>query len=105
MSGKPVLPCPPWCTTSHEAEKTEPPGHVTVRAMADGDTYVALCQIEGSDLNIHVTNHQIGQGSKSLLVAPHHAPDVAGLFERLGHEDIAVAITELALLASGGGTP
>jgi hypothetical protein len=67
--------------------------------MADGDTWVALNQ-SGDDgkLRILVSNHQLGKGSESVIFDLTEGPHAAGLLGRLGHEDIAAAITELAAL-------
>jgi hypothetical protein len=90
--------CPSWCTRKHDTPGLPASSHSTVREMADGDTWVALNQATDGKLRILVSNHQISKGSESLIFDLTEAPHAAGLLGRLGHEDIAAAITELAAL-------
>jgi hypothetical protein len=93
--------CPSWCTRNHR------PGDatgncITTRQMVGHETWVSLTRTAAGDLlMIHNT-----QDGKELLAVTvdldlNGDRDMAELLARLGHEDIAAAIRELAALAKG----
>ena len=93
--------CTSWCTRNHR------PGDdngncVTVRTMADHDTWVSLTRTTVGDL-LRVHSSPDGRELIAVTVGLDLNQDrgMAELLARLGHEDIAAAIRELAALAKG----
>ena len=95
--------CPSWCTRSHETGDV----HLTVRQTLGAETWVSLTRTVIGDL---LRIHNVQDGKDVVAVAVdldlNGDRDMAELLTRLGHEDIAAAIRELAALAKGetGGT-
>jgi hypothetical protein len=95
---QPALPCPSWCRGNHAPA----PGavHVTIREFAP--FWVSLSRsTTGDQIRVHAQKQ--GSDVASLAIYPElgDADDVAEVLARLGHEDIAAAIRELAALAKG----
>ena len=93
--------CPSRCSRRHISGDGN--GNcVTVRTMADHDTWVSLTRTAVGDL---LRVHSAPDGRELIAVTVdldlNADQDTAELLARLGHEDIAVAIRELAALAKG----
>jgi hypothetical protein len=97
--------CASWCNRNHRPEDAD--GNcVTVRTMADHDTWVSLTRTVVGDL-LRVHSAPAGRELIAVTVGMdlNEDRDMAELLARLGHEDIAAAIRELAALAKEGGAP
>ena len=90
--------CPSWRTHSHETGEV----HVTVRQTPGAETWVSLTRTVIGDL-LRIHNLQDGKDVVAVTVDLdlNGDRDMAELLARLGHEDIARAIRELAALAKG----
>jgi hypothetical protein len=89
--------CPSWCRGSHEPKAV----HVTIREMG-GSVWVSLTRtVAGDQIRVHA--QKPGSDTASLAIYPEleQAEEVAEVLARLGHEDIAAAVRELAALAKG----
>jgi len=113
-TGKPALPCPPWCTSGHGEDRGISQHHATERPVGDFETgWVALLMIDYSDsslagsngeMHIHVNwrRGEHGTDVKTVTRPLGQAGALAEAAEALGRDDVAALIRELAELA---GTP
>jgi hypothetical protein len=88
--------CPSWCTQNHGPKGV----HVTIRSFGDTPFWVSLSRSTTGD-QIRVHAQKSGSDVASLAIYPElgQEDEVAEVLARLGHEDIAEAIRELAALA------
>lgn len=90
----PAPPCPPWCAGKHPSEGER---HIHVsqyRWMSACGPSLALYQRPGREPTLNFDGIQVDLiGARAL----------AGTMHRLGHDDIAAAITELVELAEPAG--
>jgi hypothetical protein len=97
MADQPALPCPSWCTQDHSARFVS---HTRVTEVGP-DVNVHLTQSPAPDAgpDIYVGWHGEGHEWASVLLPLDEGRALAELLARLGYEDIAAAIRELAALA------
>ena len=87
----PARPCPPWCARKHA--EGESPVHVSeYRWMTTCGPSLALYQQRGRGPTLNFDGVQL-----DLI----DAEALAGMMRRMGHADIAVAVTELAAIGRG----
>jgi hypothetical protein len=118
VSGKPALPCPPWCIERHIERPGTDTGnshhHRAERPIGDFDTgWVSLVMTDHGDsalsyangeMSIHVSWY-LGESFRDVKTAIRplaEAEQFAEVAEALGRSDVAALIRELAALASGG---
>jgi hypothetical protein len=85
--------CPPWCTRDHEKAEGPAAGvHSRRLRHEDAGASVSIHQAPGGPVSLYLDGVRVDPLDAGLL---------ASAMKRLGHPDIAAAITEAATLADG----
>jgi hypothetical protein len=110
VSGRPALPCPPWCSTSHEGEFVGRM-HSAIRDFGNQAGWVQLIMtdygdeapvLSGYNGQVHVQVHWRldGDDVRSVERPLGDAAGFAEMAEALGRPAVAELIRELASLAA-----
>lgn len=86
----PMLSCPAWCTAHSDKHNVHSSGRRWPRDGA-GPSVVILQAVSAAEPSLNFDGVRVEIGDAGLL---------AGAMERLGHTDVAAAITEAAALVT-----
>jgi hypothetical protein len=111
MTGKPALPCPPWCVERHAPHPDSSQHHRAERPIGDFDTgWVALVMTDYGDsalsyangeVHIHLSWYLAGSSrhAQTVIRPLEEAEEFAKTAEAFARSDVAALIRELAALA------